>query len=678
MANRFALGAPGVFRVPSTPVRGLGGVRMDVCAFAGIAPRGPARVPVRDELWPEDRPWTEAGRPVLRSVAVPVEGWDEYRRLYGGFEGPGLLPYAVAAFFAQGGRRAYVVRIVHEYGAAEPPPADPLETNGGGVAAGVVPGALTSGGGALRLRARDEGSWGNGLTASLGFSLQPLAFDAATTTAEEVAVPFGTELWPGTLLRLWLPGGVRLFRFVSAVREEWHPDTGERVVFGTLEATAGAVPLRTEVVEGTLSVDDGDGRAERHERLGLSSFHPRWMATALCTDSALVFPAPEWSNADLRPIDPELRRAAAPSAPQFAGGVDRWEKVVPADFFDPDWVPDDEERRNGVQAVVDATEVAMLAAPDLYSPGPLAPPQTFAGPVSLAGATFRPCVNLPAGGPTPQGTAPPGLDGLALDPEDPADLAKIVALQQALVDFAERQRTFVALLDVPPGLRHRQILAWRARFGSSYGAAYHPWLRMLGPDDRRPAPVLVNPSCVAAGIIARRERAFGVPFGPANELAAGVVDVAVKVTPGQHDELHPAAINVFLPERDGVRLMGARTLSRDPSFRQLSVRRLMTMLRLVLQRQTQWMVFEPNDRTLRETIRQSLLVYLRQLYVGNAFRGATEQEAFFVHCDEALNPPPVVDAGRLIAEVGVAPAEPLEFIVLRIARDGDGTLRVEG
>jgi len=66
--------------------------------------------------------------------------------------------------------------------------------------------------------------------------------------------------------------------------------------------------------------------------------------------------------------------------------------------------------------------------------------------------------------------------------------------------------------------------------------------------------------------------------------------------------------------------------------------------------------------------------YLRRLYRAGAFRGATEKEAFFVRCDETLNTPYVVDSGQLIAEIGVAPAEPLEFIVLQLARDGDGTL----
>jgi hypothetical protein len=148
------------------------------------------------------------------------------------------------------------------------------------------------------------------------------------------------------------------------------------------------------------------------------------------------------------------------------------------------------------------------------------------------------------------------------------------------------------------------------------------------------------------------------------------------VSPARHDELHPAGINVFLAERDGIRLTAARTLGRDAAYRQLSVRRLVTMLERVLDRQMQWAVFEPNNAALRADVKQMLRAFLRQLYRANAFRGATEDEAFFVRCDDALNPQWVVDDGRLVVEVGVAPAEPLEFIVLRIERGGDGTLRV--
>ncbi len=153
---------------------------------------------------------------------------------------------------------------------------------------------------------------------------------------------------------------------------------------------------------------------------------------------------------------------------------------------------------------------------------------------------------------------------------------------------------------------------------------------------------------------------------------------AIAVTPARHDELHQNAINVFLHERDGARLTAARTLSPDPAYRQLSVRRLMTMLRRVLYRQMQWAVFEPNDVRLRGDIHNQLDAFLRQLFAASAFAGARAEDAFFVRCDDELNPQSVVDAGRLYCYVGVAPAEPLEFLMLQIARDGDGTLRVQG
>jgi uncharacterized protein len=137
-------------------------------------------------------------------------------------------------------------------------------------------------------------------------------------------------------------------------------------------------------------------------------------------------------------------------------------------------------------------------------------------------------------------------------------------------------------------------------------------------------------------------------------------------------------VNVFLHDRDGVRLTAARTLSRDPDYRQLSVRRLVTMIELTLERELQWLVFEPNTNQLRGRLRRALIVFLRRLYEANAFVGASESAAFFVRCDDTLNPQPVIDAGQLMCEIGIAPAEPLEFIVLRIARDGDGTLRVGG
>lgn len=669
------LGAPGVYPHVPAPPRALAGVRMDVCAFAGVAPRGPARVPVFDEKWPDDRPCVEPARPRSRTAAVAVESFDEYRRLFGGFEGPGLLPYAVASFFEQGGRRAYVARVVHDYAQAE--------DDAKGVAAGDVPGAHTTVG-PLRLRARDEGAWGDGLSAGVEFSARRLPFESAE--AGRLTLHPDTELLPGSLLRLTSSAGARALRFVAQLNELRRETSAGKVLEAVFDQPAAYVPETVEVVEGTLLVDDGDGRMERLERLGLSAQHPRWAATVLCFESALLYPDPAWIDAsilpddvNLAPVAPPLNPHAAdeegggPFATQFAGGLDRYADIVPEDFFDASWTFGDEGPAGGVHAFATLSDASLLVVPDLYSPEALVPTENILDPESLVGPTFERCVDVRVGRPA-QAAPAPELEGLQLDPRLPADLRRIVELQSLLVEFAGLMQSFVVLLDVPPGLSHRQMLEWRSSFNSSYAAAYLPWLSVSRRDDRRDALIRVPPSAVAAGIVARQEVAFGVPHGPANVLAAEVLDVDDVVSPARHDELHQQGLNVYLRERDGVRLTAARTLSRDPDYRQLSVRRLMTMLRRTLEQQMQWAVFEPNGPALRAEVTLQLDSYLRQLYRAGAFRGATEAEAFFVRCDDALNPAYVTDSGRLIAEIGVAPAEPLEFIVLELARDGDGTL----
>lgn len=685
MLSNSLPGSPGVYPVPDEPVRALTGVRMDVAAFVGVAPRGPSRLPAFRAPWADPPRGNSNPTAELRSIAVPVESWDAYRRFYGGFEGPGLLPYAVASFFENGGRRAFIVRVVHDYGEGDP-------ANGYGTATGAVPGAHAQGGDPLVLRARDEGSWGNRLQASLSFRARPLGFRDVAQTGMTV-LPGSTD-GVGTLLRLWLSGGVPVLRFVTDVVERWRLDAPVRERRLTFASPAPAVPERVEVVEATLYVTDatpdGIGRAEVHEGMGMHPAHPRWVAAQLWRDSALVNPDAGWIGDELVPDDPFLRATADAPQPQFTCGRDHYGDVTPDDFFDPLWTPGDEQPRSGVHALAEAEEVAVLVVPDLYSPGALPARRDVAEVLSLAGPAFSPCVEVAAElPPIPTRTCADGLpdepDGSAgdlvamrLDPLVPGDLQRIAELQQALVDLTDYLERWVVLLDVPPGLSQRQVLEWRARFGSAYAAAYHPWIGVARPDDDRDPLVDVNPTAFAAGIIAQQEAAFGVQHGPANLLAAGAVSVTDRVSRARHDELHPHGINVYLTERDGVRLTAGRTLSLDPQWRQLSVRRLVSMLRRALLVQMQWTVFEPNDARLRDELARMLGDYLATLFRAGAFRGRTPAEGFFVRCDDALNPPQVTDEGRLVCLVGVAPVEPMEFILVRLSRDGDGTLITEG
>jgi uncharacterized protein len=673
MVASATLGAPGVYVTPEPLVHTLTGVRMDVAAFAGVAPRGPARVPVVDMSWPDTGTIVEPDRPRSRSVAVPVESFDDYRQLYGGFEGPGRLPYAVAAFFEQGGRRAHIIRIVHEYGDAD--------LNAGGVACTRFAGVSTTSG-AARLWARSEGSWGNGLTAVLSYAARPLAADLSGPGV--LLLQPQEQLDPGALVRLTLRGGSRVLRWVTGLTATPRPTRSGSDVEALLDTPVTGDVLAYELVEALLDVDDGDGRAEHLDGLGLHSLHPRWLAAELCRRSNLLWPDPAWIDDLLIPVDADLKpvssgpfrdpvRLDASGAP--APVIDRYRDLVPEDFFDAGWVPGDEPDvliTAGLQAVLPIDEVALLVAPDLYHPAAFEAIEPIVDPPPLAGAEFALCLEP---GASPAQVVPSGeLDGLILDPTVASDLDRIVALQSEVIALAEYQRQFIVLLDVPPGLQLAGILRWRAAVDSMWTGCYHPWLIAAARSSSASGVVRVVPSAVAAGIAARTEWRDGVAHGAFNEIAATVVDVETPVDAARHASLHLAGINVFLRERDGVWLTGARTLSRDPAWRQLSTRRVVSMLERALAQQMQWVVFEPNNAALGAAVTHLVENFLEGLFRANTFAGATSQEAYFVTWEDT---PQNADAGLFVVRIGVAPAEPLEYIVLRLASTGSGTLTVE-
>ena len=657
--NQLSLGAPGIYKAAQEPIRTLTGQAMDVCAFVGVAPRGPCRVPVVDETAAHSDDWRmcDPTRARLRSVPVPVESFDEYRRLYAGFEGPGLLPYAVASFFEQGGRRAYIVRIVHEYYD------DSL--NGAAVAQGELPGMQSR----VLLHARNEGAWGNRLCVSIRFGVRPLQGTVLST--EQIQLNQGEKIFIGTLLRLALDNGAYELRFVQSIIKQGDINQARKNRIANLDAPTSDNIARLEIVEAALAVSDGTGYREHYTQLGLHVDHPRWLATVLCRESQLLWPDIAWAGTSVLPTDATLRDEKPP-AEQFSGGKDRYSGLVHDDFFDPDWDPNADQSFSGIHSLAQLSDLTQVAVPDLYSPKPLPPVSDVGDVLSLAGAEFAECVQ-PVG--LVQEIVAGELPGLALTPA--SELEQIIALQQQLIDFTRDTRDHIALLDVPPGLKPHQVLRWRSHFDTAFAAAYYPWLNILRTDDRRDAFIQIPPSAAAAGIIATRELRFGIAWGPANELAKEVIKANETISLADHDRFHLQGINVYVQERNGVLLTGARTLSSDVHWRQLSVRRLMLMLKRTFAREMQWVVFEPNNAALRRELVHMISGLLRRLYRLGAFKGASEEEAFFVHCDDDLNPPYRVDNGQLLAEIGVAPADPLEYIVLQITRTGDGTLVME-
>lgn len=261
-------------------------------------------------------------------------------------------------------------------------------------------------------------------------------------------------------------------------------------------------------------------------------------------------------------------------------------------------------------------------------------------------------------------------DLMTVMPGQKLDLAMVKAVQTMAIAHCERMKDRVVILDAPPNMSPQAIKKWRmdtAGYDSSYAALYYPWIQVQDPATNR--PIYMPPSGHIAGVWARNDSTRGVHKAPANEVIAGAVGLAVNATKGEQDTLNPVGVNCVraFPGR-GIRIWGARTLSSNPSWRYINVRRLFNFVEKSIENGTQWVVFEPNDTGLWARVNRDISAFLRGVWRDGALFGGTPAEAFYVKCDAELNPPESRDLGRLIIEIGLAPVKPAEFVIFRISQ----------
>ena len=332
-------------------------------------------------------------------------------------------------------------------------------------------------------------------------------------------------------------------------------------------------------------------------------------------------------------------------------------------------------------------------------------------------------VNVGAGGQL-VGNATGGRKGLALLEE--ADDVSIVAAPgytdpasyDAVISHAESMRDRIAILDSAAGVTDQRALikvgtatasapASRRREGggraagdggdaaaagggtaaapptvdaarprvsdAGFAAFYAPQITVRDPLDPR-SLVNVYPSGHIAGIYSRCDSTRGVHKAPANEVIRGAVEVAYRFTNDEQGALNQNGVNAIrFFSGEGIRVYGARTLAASSSeWKYVNVRRLFIMIEQSIARNTKWVVFEPNNRSLWKAIRRDVSAFLRTVWRDGALVGRTPEEAFFVKCDEETNPPDSIDAGRVVIVIGIAPAKPAEFVIFGIGQTASG------
>jgi uncharacterized protein len=236
-----------------------------------------------------------------------------------------------------------------------------------------------------------------------------------------------------------------------------------------------------------------------------------------------------------------------------------------------------------------------------------------------------------------------------------------------LLAHAREMKYCIAVIDSAQNQSISDVRKMRAKLDSKYGALYYPWVQVQDPITRR--LISLPPSGFVAGVYARNDITRAVYKAPANEVVNLALGFELLLTRSQQEVLNPEGINCFRYfEGRGMLVWGARTISSDPEWKYVNLRRYFAYLGRSIDRGTQWAVFEPNGERLWANVRRTVSDFLLNEWQMGALLGDKPEKAYFVKCDRTTMTQNDLDNGRLVCLVGVAALKPAEFVIFRIGQ----------
>jgi phage tail sheath protein FI len=623
--------APGVY-VEETSFRQktIEGVSTSTAAFVGPARFGP----------------TEGEPELLTSFA-------DFERIYGGLDElehggtrtPNFLAHAVRAFFENGGSRLYVSRVYDE------------QTVGGRARRSV-----TSGGLQLTLRARYPGAAGN-FEVVFEFRLGPnvlsvqdgrgvlrgaIDYDLVWVSNPDLASPPDVSLY-------WLQPAFDPVNRVQTYRlRRTDPDDRQERDNPLVTSLANVADLEVRVL--TVSVTVGAmGRFSEPQTWPNLSFHPQHRQAL-----TRVFAAEPFDRATALYVPLVIE------APALGSGVEVAETLL-GQPVPPGAVPSSEPYATWLETLV-----------VLEEPTPADLPRIVRVPLANGSDGDRP------GAADYEGQDEQGVKSGLLVLQDLDDVSIVAApgstygysngyrddaltIQGQLISHSELMRYRIAVLDAPDGQLVSGIRNYRGGFDSKYAALYYPWVGILDPVTE--TELDLPPSGFVAGIYARNDVERGVHKAPANEVVRLALRFELMLNKAQQDVLNPEGVNCFrFFEGRGNRVWGARTITSDPEWKYVNLRRFFAYVEHSIDRGTQWAVFEPNGPLLWANVRRTVEDFLFNEWKSGHLMGDDPDEAFFVRCDRSTMTQNDFDNGRLICLIGIAPLRPAEFVIFRIGQ----------
>jgi phage tail sheath protein FI len=282
------------------------------------------------------------------------------------------------------------------------------------------------------------------------------------------------------------------------------------------------------------------------------------------------------------------------------------------------------------------------------------------------------------------------VPGLYEDIAESGDQEEILV---ALIAQAEQLHDRLVLADVPTDQENTddalkeadKAIQWVRRLRNLDGgrmmraaAVYHPRLWVPDPLGGIAKPLRsIPPSGHIAGLISWLDRQRGAHHTPANASLFDAVDVTRTFEKVEQTRFNDEGINLVrcFPGR-GLVVWGGRTLELEQQGRFIAHRRLIHRLIRAIRRVAEPLVFDTNGPELRLTIVRAITTVLLEGWRAGALKGDRPEEAFRVRCDEKTTTPEEQELGQVYCEIEVAPAVPMEFILLRVALSSDGILEV--
>jgi Bacteriophage tail sheath protein len=604
---------PGVYvEETSFRARSIEGVPTATFGLAGLTAYGPV-------------PYKLAQPPVVM-VPTPtlVTSFTEFQRAFGDLDEVGTLDdttnylaHAARAFFNNGGQQLYVSRVFSFSLTTGTSPAIDLTKN-----FATLP--LGAGGTGPVWRARWPGQAGNQIQVSAGFrrSKNVLVDGTLRGVSPGAAVEIGND--PNNPPPDTTPPNAANIKIVTTDGATARLGyLGPNGAFQAVDPTKGAfhITVNVTVTMGT--------RIDVYAGMELNATHSRAVTRVMDpvnpTDELCLI----WLDTSVPAGQPALTDAAVLTAlltltnPTYLNGGTEGEPLTPDALQGLPADPDDATvAATGLAALGEVDDIAIVATPD----------------------TVR------------------------LDPDSQKEATS------NLIEHCEQLRYRIGIVDPPTGSSISQVRQFRSQFDTEYAALYYPWIRIIDPTAKRdpgapPATLDLPPSGVTAGIYARSDIERGVHKAPANEVVQGITQFVKNITFDQQAVLNPEGINAlrFFPGRS-YRVWGARTMSSDPEWRYVNVRRLFIYLEHSIDKSTQWVVFEPNNERLWASVRQTIEDFLLVTWRSGALMGTKPEEAYFVRCDRTTMTQNDLDNGRLICLIGVAPTYPAEFVIFRIGQ----------